>query len=113
MVRFWYVELNAACADMRQHTDADGVHPLPEGCSTNTRAAELVLLWIVHTARFARGELRGALHLRHWLAHGRYWKAQLGRKEYDAQAIFNIVSEVFQRLPDVEGWPGGTAPTSS
>lgn len=76
---------------------------------------DLLELWREHApaSSAAIGELRGALHLRHWLAHGRYWKAQLGRKEYDAQAIFNIVSEVFQRLPDVEGWPGGTAPTSS
>lgn len=37
----------------------------------------------------AVGEFRGALNLRHWLAHGRYWKTQFGR-EYAPQDVFDI-----------------------
>jgi len=37
----------------------------------------------------AMGDFRGALKLRHWLAHGRYWKPQLAQ-EYDPQDVFDI-----------------------
>lgn len=32
------------------------------------------------------GDIKGALKLRHWLAHGRYWTAKLGRK-YDFDSL--------------------------
>jgi len=40
-------------------------------------------------ARGAIGQFNGALNLRHWLAHGRYWKSRLGRV-YDPQDVFEI-----------------------
>ncbi len=39
--------------------------------------------------RDAIGEFKQALKLRHWLAHGRYWKPRLGR-EYDPPEVFRI-----------------------
>lgn len=35
------------------------------------------------------GEFRGALKLRHWLAHGRYWTRKIGR-EYSPEDVFGI-----------------------
>ncbi len=37
---------------------------------------DILELWVSHHAEFKSmiGHLRGALHLRHWLAHGRYWR---------------------------------------
>ena len=43
-------------------------------------------------------ELNGAFKLRHWLAHGRYWKPSLGRK-YDYQYIYNLADSVFENFP--------------
>jgi hypothetical protein len=34
-------------------------------------------------------EFRGALKLRHWLAHGRYWRPNLGRN-YTPEEVFEI-----------------------
>lgn len=34
-------------------------------------------------------EFRGALNLRHWLAHGRYWRPGLGRI-YTPEEVFDI-----------------------
>lgn len=34
-------------------------------------------------------EIRGAMNLRHWLAHGRYWPARLGRR-YDFDSLVNL-----------------------
>ena len=75
---------------------------------------DLLEVWKEHVpdSRAPIGEFRGVLHLRHWLAHGRYWKASLGRKEYDAQAVFSIASKMFEMLSDVEGWPGSSQAAS-
>ncbi len=42
-------------------------------------------------------EFKGALNLRDWLAHGRYWKPKLGRVAgYEAVDVFGICSELLQ-----------------
>ena len=38
-------------------------------------------------------EVRGALRLRHWLAHGRYYEAKLGR-QCDFASVYNLAREV-------------------
>jgi uncharacterized protein (DUF4415 family) len=44
-------------------------------------------------------EFKGALNLRHWLAHGRYWKPQLGRTGgYDPVDVFEICRELLQAI---------------
>ncbi len=43
----------------------------------------------------AASEFKGALTLRHWLAHGRYWKPKLGRAAgYDPVDVFDICREL-------------------
>jgi hypothetical protein len=38
---------------------------------------------------------KGALNLRHWLAHGRYWEPKLGRAaRYDTAVVFEICGEL-------------------
>ena len=45
----------------------------------------------------AVAEFKGALNLRHWLAHGRYWKPSLGRPAgYDPADVFDICRELLQ-----------------
>ena len=42
---------------------------------------------------------KGVLNLRHWLAHGRYWKPKLGRVgRYDAVNVFEICRELLQAV---------------
>jgi hypothetical protein len=52
----------------------------------NSRASlddDILTLWKKHlSSSCSISELRGALHYRDWLAHGRYWVAKLGRN-YD------------------------------
>lgn len=45
----------------------------------------------------AIGEFKSALNLRHWLAHGRYWKPRLGR-EYDPQIVFDICDGIWRAV---------------
>jgi hypothetical protein len=40
------------------------------------------------------GQLRGALHYRHWIAHGRYWEPKLARREYDYLSVYTLAQEV-------------------
>lgn len=40
-------------------------------------------------------DLRGALNLRHWLAHGRYWKAKLGQ-EYSFDYLIDLADAFAQ-----------------
>ena len=40
------------------------------------------------------GNLKSANNYRHWLAHGRYWTPQLGRK-YDYFTVFGIAEQIF------------------
>jgi hypothetical protein len=43
------------------------------------------------------GDFKGALHYRHWLAHGRYWVPKLGRR-YDPAGILTIILSLFERI---------------
>jgi hypothetical protein len=43
-------------------------------------------------------EFRGALKLRHWLAHGRYWRPNLGQI-YTPEAIFDICEALVGSIP--------------
>ena len=44
------------------------------------------------------GELRGAFKFRHWLAHGRYWEPNLGRK-YAFNFVYSLADDVLNALP--------------
>jgi len=52
---------------------------------------DILTAWSDHhsLARRSIGDFRGALNLRDWLAHGRYWTPKLGR-QYDSQGIFRL-----------------------
>lgn len=41
---------------------------------------------------------RGALRLRHWLAHGRYWHPKLGR-DYAPNDVFDIARALLDQIP--------------
>lgn len=43
------------------------------------------------------GELRGAFNYRHWLAHGRYWVARLGRR-YDFDSVYILAEAVIEAM---------------
>jgi len=43
-------------------------------------------------------EYKSALHYRHWLAHGRYWKPKLGKK-YDFDSIYILADSIITNLP--------------
>lgn len=58
---------------------------------------------IVPAAGAAISAFRGALKLRHWLAHGRYWVPKLGQ-DYSAEDAFRIAEALFAKLPGVVGW---------
>jgi hypothetical protein len=45
----------------------------------------------------AISDFKGALNLRDWLAHGRYWKPKLGR-DYSPNDIFDICSNLLQTV---------------
>jgi len=51
------------------------------------------------TARSVR-EFKGVVPLRDWLAHGRYWNPKIGRSEYDVRDVFDIASEMLNRMDD-------------
>jgi len=61
---------------------------------------DLLDAWTKHAsgARWLIGELPGAFKYRHWLAHGRYWTPQLGRK-YDFEFLYRLADAVFCTLP--------------
>jgi len=53
---------------------------------------QILEVWKQHSTRPTKdaiGEFKGALKLRHWLAHGRYWRPQLGQ-DYDPREVFRI-----------------------
>jgi hypothetical protein len=56
--------------------------------------------WAKHATgvRGLIGDLRGAFKYRHWLAHGRYWTPQLGRK-YDFEFLYRLADAVYNTLP--------------
>ena len=43
------------------------------------------------------GDFKGALKLRHWLAHGRYWLPRLGRL-YDAYSVYIISDNIMNNF---------------
>ena len=43
-------------------------------------------------------DFRGALRLRHWLAHGRYWAPKLGQS-YTPQVVFDISKSLIDSIP--------------
>lgn len=43
------------------------------------------------------GDFLGALKLRHWLAHGRYWTPKFGQR-YDPDGVFTICRELTEAL---------------
>ena len=43
-------------------------------------------------------ELRGAFKFRHWLAHGKYWRPNLGRK-YDFSYVYLLAENALNTLP--------------
>ncbi len=43
------------------------------------------------------GDFNGALKLRHWLAHGRYWSPKLG-KDYVPDDVYEITWNLLQRM---------------
>jgi hypothetical protein len=51
----------------------------------------------------AIGDFRGALNVRDWLAHGRYWIPRFGRK-YNAILVFNISKNLFENFPYDFSW---------
>ncbi len=44
------------------------------------------------------GELRGAFRFRHWLAHGRYWTPNLGRR-YGFSGVFALADLTLHSFP--------------
>jgi hypothetical protein len=66
---------------------------------------ELLEIWrtFVPACRGCVGEFRGALKLRNWFAHGRYWTPRLGRM-YEARTAFDLAGRMFAVLPGVAGW---------
>jgi hypothetical protein len=49
-------------------------------------------------AGVAVGDFRGALKLRHWLAHGRWWQPKLGRN-YTPQIVFDVSRVLIESIP--------------
>ncbi len=62
---------------------------------------DLIQLWRSETTvkKVLLDELIGAFKYRHWLAHGRYWSAKLGRK-YSFESIFEIAQEFSEVLAE-------------
>ena len=56
---------------------------------------DLLEAWKNHGAMTARlvSDVRSAFGYRHWLAHGRYYVARLGR-QYDFASVYNLAREV-------------------
>jgi hypothetical protein len=48
-------------------------------------------------------DFRGTLNVRDWLAHGRYWTPNFGRK-YGAALVFNISKKLFETIPYDFSW---------
>jgi len=56
--------------------------------------------WTRHYPLFRSliGELRGALHFRHWLAHGRYWKRPVHGR-FDYLSLYDLAELIFAQFP--------------
>lgn len=51
----------------------------------------------IRKAKTAIGTFKGALHFRHWLAHGRYWDPKPNWK-YDPGGVVQIVEDLFRAI---------------
>lgn len=62
---------------------------------------EILEAWKKTYPQFSKvvGDLRGALHYRHWIAHGRYWEPKLARRKYDYFSVYTLAQEVLATLP--------------
>ena len=64
---------------------------------------DLLTLWLRH-GRAAPGfiaDVRGALQVRHWLAHGRYWSPRFGKYD-DFDTVYTLAVSV-SALLDMAG----------
>ncbi|HLX61460.1 MAG TPA: hypothetical protein VKX17_09280 [Planctomycetota bacterium] len=43
-------------------------------------------------------EFKGALKLRHWLAHGRYWEPRLARRQYAPGDVFDLSDNLLRAI---------------
>jgi hypothetical protein len=61
---------------------------------------DLLDLWVQHHPGLRRlvGELRAALHFRHWLAHGRSWERPV-QGRFDYLSIYNLAEVMFANSP--------------
>jgi hypothetical protein len=61
---------------------------------------DLLSRWTLHYPKLKNpiGELKGALHFRHWIAHGRYWQPKLGRK-YDFVYLYFLATTIITTFP--------------
>jgi len=61
---------------------------------------DLLDLWGQYYPELKRiiGELRAALHLRHWLAHGRYWKRPTHGK-FDYDYVYTLADNLMANFP--------------
>jgi hypothetical protein len=61
---------------------------------------DLLDLWVQHHPDLRRhiGELRAALHFRHWLAHGRSWERP-AHGRFDYVSIYNLAERVLTDFP--------------
>jgi hypothetical protein len=58
--------------------------------------------WIAEFPETARSirEFKGVVPLRDWLAHRRYWNPKIGRHLYQVRDVFDIASEMLNRMED-------------
>jgi hypothetical protein len=61
---------------------------------------DIFVIWREHHPEIGPliSELRGAFKFRHWVAHGKYWHPNLGRK-YDYQWIYTLADAVLEKVP--------------
>jgi hypothetical protein len=63
---------------------------------------DILNIWVEvypETARSIR-EFKGVVPLRDWLAHGRYWNPKIGRPVFEVRDVFDIASEMLNRMQD-------------
>ena len=61
---------------------------------------DLLEPWLRHHPPLKKliGELRSALHFRHWLAHGRYWKRPVHGR-FDYLSMYTLAELIFAQFP--------------
>ena len=59
--------------------------------------------WVDHATatKGPVGSFKGALNLRHWLAHGRYWKPRMGRPYYSPGDVYYISETLLQAIQPI------------